>query len=208
MARYTGSVCRICRREGKKLFLKGERCYSDKCSVARRPYPPGQHGLDRKKVSDYGIQLRAKQMTRRYYGVLEKQFSRYFNMAERKPGVTGENLLRILESRLDNVIYCAGFASSRAEAKQFILHNHFKLNGKKANIASILVKPGDVIELSPKSKNSAKMKEVAEKFASKSVPEWMSVNREAMTIKIERLCNRDEVEVDVEEHLIVELYSR
>ena len=140
MARYTGAVCRLCRREGKKLFLKGERCYCDKCSVARREYAPGQHGQVRKKVSDYGIQLRAKQLAKRYYGVLESQFAKYFNMAERKAGMTGENLLKILESRLDNVIYSAGFASSRAEAKQLILHNHFTLNGKKVNISSILVK--------------------------------------------------------------------
>lgn len=208
MARYTGAVCRGCRREGRKLFLKGERCFSDKCSVARREYAPGQHGQDRKKVSDYGVQLRAKQMAKKYYGVLESQFAKYFEMAERKPGMTGENLLRILESRFDNVVYLAGFASSRAEAKQLILHNHFKLNGKKANISSILVKPGDVIEISSKSKNLDKVKEVNEKFASRPIPEWMSVDKDKMSITIERLCSRDEVELDIEEHLIVELYSR
>ena len=132
MARYTGAVCRLCRREGKKLFLKGERCYSDKCAVSRREYAPGQHGQSRKKISEYGLQLREKQMARRYYGVSESQFAKYFEMAVRKPGMAGENLLRILESRLDNVVYRAGFASSRAEAKQLILHNHFKLNGKKS----------------------------------------------------------------------------
>ncbi len=208
MARYTGAVCRLCRREGKKLFLKGERCYSDKCSVARREYAPGQHGQVRKKISDYGIQLRAKQLAKRYYGVLESQFAKYFNMAERKAGMTGENLLKILESRLDNVIYSAGFASSRAEAKQLILHNHFTLNGKKVNISSILVKPGDVIELKASSKSLEKFKTVFENFSSRPTPMWMKVDKDAMKISIERLCNRDEVELDVAEHLIVELYSK
>lgn len=208
MARYTGAVCRLCRREGKKLFLKGERCYLDKCSVARREYAPGQHGQVRKKISDYGIQLRAKQLAKRYYGVLESQFAKYFNMAERKAGMTGENLLKILESRLDNVIYSAGFASSRAEAKQLILHNHFTLNGKKVNISSILVKPGDVIELKASSKSLEKFKTVFENFSSRPAPMWMNVDKDAMKITIERLCNRDEVELDVAEHLIVELYSK
>ena len=208
MARYTGAVCRLCRREGKKLFLKGERCYSDKCSVARREYAPGQHGQVRKKISDYGIQLRAKQLAKRYYGVLESQFAKYFNMAERKAGMTGENLLKILESRLDNVIYSAGFASSRAEAKQLILHNHFTLNGKKVNISSILVKPGDVIELKASSKSLETFKTVFENFSSRPTPMWMKVDKDAMKISIERLCNRDEVELDVAEHLIVELYSK
>ncbi len=208
MARYTGAVCRLCRREGKKLFLKGERCYLDKCSVARREYAPGQHGQVRKKISDYGIQLRAKQLAKRYYGVLESQFAKYFNMAERKAGMTGENLLKILESRLDNVIYSAGFASSRAEAKQLILHNHFTLNGKKVNISSILVKPGDVIELKASSKSLEKFKTVFENFSSRPTPMWMNVDKDAMKITIERLCNRDEVELDVAEHLIVELYSK
>lgn len=208
MARYTGAVCRLCRREGRKLFLKGERCYSDKCSVARREYAPGQHGQGRKKVSDYGIQLRAKQMAKRYYGVLESQFLKYFKIAERKPGMTGENLLRLLESRLDNVVYRAGFASSRAEAKQLILHNHFTLNGKKANISSILVKPGDVLELKSDSKSSDKFKAVLESFSSRPTPMWMNVDKDTCTVKIERLVNRDEIDLDIEEHLIVELYSK
>ena len=208
MARYTGAVCRLCRREGKKLFLKGERCYLDKCSVARREYAPGQHGQVRKKISDYGIQLRAKQLAKRYYGVLESQFAKYFNMAERKAGMTGENSLKILESRLDNVIYSAGFASSRAEAKQLILHNHFTLNGKKVNISSILVKPGDVIELKASSKSLEKFKTIFENFSSRPTPMWMNADKDAMKITIERLCNRDEVELDVAEHLIVELYSK
>ena len=208
MARYPGAVCRLCRREGKKLFLKGERCYSDKCSVARREYAPGQHGQVRKKISEYGIQLRAKQMAKRYYGVLESQFSKYFDLAERKAGMTGENLLRILESRLDNVVYSAGFASSRAEAKQLILHNHFTLNGKKVNVSSILDKPGDVIELKSNSKSSENFKAILDNFASRPTPMWMNVDKDNMRITIERLCNRDEVGLDVAEHLIVELYSK
>ena len=140
MARYTGAVCKLCRREGQKLFLKGERCYTDKCSIARREYAPGQHGQGRKKVSEYGVQLRAKQQARRFYGVLESQFAKYFEMAERKSGVTGDNLLRILESRLDNVIYRLGFASSRKEARQLVLHNHYTVNGVKVNIPSYLVR--------------------------------------------------------------------
>lgn len=208
MARYVGAVCRRCRRENKKLFLKGERCFSDKCSVDRKGYAPGQHGQNRKKISEYGLQLRAKQMVKRYYGVLESQFSKYFDLAERKAGLTGENLLRILESRLDNVVYVAGFASSRAEARQLILHRHFKLNGHRVNIASILVNPKDVIEIHEKSKKSAKFKSIFENFESKPTPIWMTVDRNNCKIVIERLCNRDEVELEVEEHLIVELYSK
>ena len=208
MARYTGAVCRLCRREGKKLFLKGERCYSDKCAVSRREYAPGQHGQSRKKVSEYGLQLREKQMARRYYGVSESQFAKYFEMAVRRPGMAGENLLRILESRLDNVVYRAGFASSRAEAKQLILHNHFKLNGKKVNISSLLVKPGDVIIVDNGSKSSEKFKAVVEAWASRPVPMWMTVDKENMSIKIERLTNRDEIDLEIAEHLIVELYSK
>ena len=208
MARYTGAVCRLCRRAGKKLFLKGERCYSDKCAVSRREYAPGQHGQSRKKVSEYGLQLREKQMARRYYGVSESQFAKYFEMAVRKPGMAGENLLRILESRLDNVVYRAGFASSRAEAKQLILHNHFKLNGKKVNISSLLVKPGDVITVGNDSKSSEKFKAVVEAWASRPVPMWMTVDKENMSIKIERLTNRDEIDLEIAEHLIVELYSK
>lgn len=208
MARYTGAVCRLCRREGKKLFLKGERCYSEKCSVVRREYAPGQHGQGRKKISDYGLQLREKQMAKRFYGVLESQFAKYFEMAERRPGVTGENLLKILESRLDNIVYRAGFASSRAEAKQLILHNHFKLNGKKVNISSLLVKPGDEIETTSDSKSSEKFKSNVEMWSSRPVPAWLQVDKANMKINVDRLPNRDEVDIEVEEHLIVELYSR
>ncbi len=208
MAKYTGSMCRRCRREGKKLFLKGERCFSDKCSFDRRGYAPGQHGQNRKKISEYGLQLRAKQMVKRYYGVLEKQFSKYFDLAERRAGMTGENLLKILEARMDNVIYVAGFASSRAEARQLVLHRHFKLNGRRVSIPSILVKPGDVIELEEKSKKSVKFKTILESFASKPTPMWMQVDKQNGKVNIERLCNREEVELEVEEHLIVELYSK
>ena len=208
MARYTGAVCRLCRRENRKLFLKGERCYMDKCSFSRRSYAPGQNGQGRKKISEYGIQLRAKQMAKRYYGVLERQFLRYFDMAQRRAGVTGEILLQILEARLDNVVYVAGFASSRAEAKQLVLHNHFTLNGKKVNIASIVLSPGDEVQLKEKSRKSSKFKAIFESFSSKPVPMWLSVDKNNFKISVERLCNREEVELDVAEHLIVELYSK
>ena len=162
MARYTGAVCRQCRREGQKLFLKGERCYSDKCALARRAYAPGQHGQGRKKVSEYGLQLREKQKVRKYYGVLESQFAKYFEMAEKKQGVTGDNLLSIVESRLDNVVYRLGFAMSRPEARQLVRHGHFTLNGKKVNIPSLLVEVGDVIALKEGSMSSPKIKAIRE----------------------------------------------
>ena len=160
MARYTDAVCRLCRREGVKLFLKGDRCYTDKCAMVRRPYAPGQHGQRRKKVSEFGLQLREKQKARRYYGVLESQFAKYFEMANRKRGVTGENLLKILESRLDNVVYRCGLGNSRPEARQLVLHGHFTVNGRKVNIPSYLVKAGDVVAVAEKSKSSAKFKEI------------------------------------------------
>ena len=208
MARYTGAVCRLCRREGKKLFLKGDRCYSDMCALTRRASVPGQHGKSRKKVSEYGVQLRAKQSARRYYGVLEGQFLKYFEMAERQPGMAGENLLRILESRLDNVVYRAGFAASRKEARQLVRHGHYTLNGHKANIPSILVKAGDVIEVTSKSTDSDKLKAVVEANASRPRPKWLDVDTNKMTLKIVELPNREDIDLDVEEHLIVELYSK
>lgn len=208
MARYTGAVCRLCRREGQKLFLKGERCYSDKCAIARRSYAPGQHGQSRKKVSEYGIQLRAKQKARRYYGVLEGQFAKYFDMAERKQGVAGENLLKILESRLDNVVYRAGFANSRAEARQLVVHNHYTVNGKKVNVPSYLLKEGDVVAISEKSRSSEKIKAIMESCASRPVPIWLEVNHDTQDAKVLRYPNREEIDLDVEEHLIVELYSK
>lgn len=209
MARYTGPSCRQCRREGKKLFLKGDRCYSEKCGVARRGTVPGQHGKARqRKISEYGVQLRAKQSARRYYGVLESQFAKYFDMAERKAGITGENLLQILESRLDNVVYRVGFASSRKEARQLVRHGHYSLNGHKANIPSILVKAGDVIAVSARGKETEKIKAVAEANAVRPVPKWLDVNNAQLEAKILALPNREEIDLDVEEHLIVELYSK
>ena len=208
MARYTGAVCRMCRREGQKLFLKGTKCYSEHCPFVSRGFAPGQHGQNRKKVSEYGMQLRAKQTAKRYYGVLESQFYHYFEPAEREPGQTGENLLRLLESRLDNVVYRLGLASSRAEARQLVLHNHFKLNGNKVNIPSLLVKEGDVITLSDKSRQSEKFKAIEETCGSRPVPMWLEMNRENYTGKVVRMPNRDDIDLEVEEHLIVELYSK
>ncbi len=208
MARYTGAVCRMCRREGQKLFLKGSKCYSEHCPFVARGYAPGQHGQNRKKVSEYGLQLRAKQTAKRYYGVLEGQFAHYFDIAERKSGQTGENLLRLLECRMDNVVYRLGLANSRAEARQLVRHNHFKLNGNKVNIPSLLVKEGDVITLSEKSRQSEKFKAIDESCGSRPVPMWLDMNREQFTGKVVRMPNRDDIDLEVEEHLIVELYSK
>ncbi len=208
MARYTGAVCRLCRREGQKLFLKGERCYSDKCSVALRGYAPGQHGQGRKKTSEYGMQLRAKQTARRFYGVQENQFHHYFEIAERKQGITGDNLLRILESRLDNVVYRVGFASSRAEARQLVGHGHFEVNGKRVDIASYLLKAGDVVSICEKSRGSEKLKAVVEANSARPVPQWIDVNRDQLTAKVIALPTRDQIEAPVDEQLIVEFYSK
>lgn len=208
MARYTGASCRLCRREGKKLFLKGERCYTDKCALTRRASLPGQHGKGRKKSSEYGVQLRAKQTAKRYYGVAEVQFAEYFNKAFARTGVTGENLLQILESRLDNVVYRLGFASSRKEARQFVRHGHFTVNGKRVDIPSVLLTAGDVIAVTDKAKQSEKTKAVAEAFGSRPVPAWLDVDKEKMSGKIIALPTRDQIDLDVEEHLIVELYSK
>lgn len=208
MARYTGAVCRLCRREGAKLFLKGQRCYTDKCAVARRSYAPGQHGQNRKKVSEYGLQLRAKQTAKRYYGVLESQFAKYFEMAEKKSGVTGENLLQILESRLDNVIYRLGWASSRAEARQLVLHRHFTVNGRTVNIPSYLVKVGDMVAIKDESKQSPKFKLIAEVNGGRPVPAWLDLNADAAEAKINTLPARADIDLEVEETLIVELYSK
>jgi len=208
MARYTGAVCRLCRREGKKLFLKGERCYSDKCSVGVRAYAPGQHGQGRKKSSEYGLQLRAKQTARRFYGVQEGQFRHYFEIAERKQGITGHNLLKILESRLDNVVYRVGFASSRAEARQLVGHGHYEVNGKRVDIASYLLKAGDVVSICEKARGLEKIKSVVEANSARPVPQWIDVDREALTAKVIVLPNRDQIDAPVEEQLIVELYSK
>lgn len=208
MARYTGSVCRLCRREGQKLFLKGERCYTDKCAITRRSYAPGQHGQGRKKLSEYGLQLRAKQMTRRYYGVLESQFRHYYELAEKREGKTGEALLAILETRLDNVVYRLGWAGSRAEARQLVSHGHFSVNGRRVDIPSYLTKQGDVISVNDKSKNSTKMKSILEANGSRPVPKWIDVNRESLEAKIVAVPQRDDIDLSVEETLIVELYSK
>ncbi len=208
MARYTGAVCKMCRREGKKLFLKGDRCYTGKCALERRSYAPGQHGQSRKKTSEYGLQLRAKQQARRFYGIQEGQFHKYFLMAERQQGVTGENLLRICESRLDNVVYLLGWASSRTEARQLVNHGHFKVNGKKVDIPSYLLKVGDEVSIKDKSRESDKFKSVLENNASRPVPTWLELNRESLSAKIINLPDRDQIAAPVEEHFIVEFYSK
>ena len=208
MARYTGSSCRLCRRENKKLFLKGERCYTDKCAVVRRASLPGQHGKGRKKISEYGIQLRAKQTAKRYYGVLESQFASYFDKAAAKSGITGENLLQILETRMDNVVYRLGFASSRKEARQLVRHGHFTVNGTRMDIPSALLRPNDVIAVREKDRQNEKIKAVIEQFGSRPVPKWLDLDRQSMSGKIIELPRREEIDLDVEEHLIVELYSK
>lgn len=208
MARYTGPACRLCRREGQKLFLKGDRCYTDKCAIERRNYVPGQHGQGRKKTSEYGLQLRAKQLTKRYYGVLENQFRHYYELATRKQGITGENLLRILESRLDNIVYRLGWASSRAEARQLVVHGHFQINGKRVDIPSYLTKVGETISIAPASKDSAKIKAVVEATAAKPIVRWLDLDRENLKAKITDVPNREDIDLQVEETLIVELYSK
>ena len=208
MARYTGPSCKLCRREGEKLFLKGERCYTDKCAIGRRAYAPGQHGQQRKKVSEYGMQLREKQKARRFYGVLEKQFRNYFEMANNMKGVTGENLLKILESRLDNVVYRLGLATSRPEARQLVKHSHFTVNGKKVNIPSYLVAPNDVIAVAEDIKNSEKIKNIIESTGSKVVPSWLEFDAGNLTGKVVTLPTREEIDLPVKEYLIVELYSK
>jgi small subunit ribosomal protein S4 len=208
MARYTGASCRLCRREGQKLFLKGERCYTDKCAIARRQYAPGQHTQQRKKVSEYGIQLREKQKARRFYGILENQFRKYFEIASRKKGVTGENLLQILETRLDNIVYRLGLATSRPEARQLVKHGHYTVNGKKVDIPSYIVKEGDTIAVKEKSKNLQKFKDIQEVTGSKVVPQWLELDKDNLTGKVIALPLREDVDLPVEEHLIVELYSK
>ena len=208
MARYTDAVCRICRREGDKLFLKGDRCYTDKCAIARRGYAPGQHGQGRKKASEYATQLREKQKAKKYYGLLEKQFHHYFELAEKMPGMQGENLLKLLESRLDNVVYRAGFAMSRPEARQLVSHAHFTVNGKKVNIPSYLVKAGDVIAIRESSMDSDKVKGVLEANASRPALNWLSVDRAKAQATVVSIPERSDVDLQVAEHLIVELYSK
>ena len=208
MARYTDEQCRICRREGQKLFLKGSRCYTDKCSISRRNYAPGQHGQKRAKLSEYGTQLREKQKTKSYYGVGEKQFRGYFEMASNKKGITGENLLQILESRLDNVVYRLGFGSSRAQARQLVNHGQFAVNGQKVDIPSYLVKAGDVITVRENKKDNGAIKANIEVNSARPVPAWLELNSENLSGKVIRLASREDVDIPVEEHLIVELYSK
>ena len=206
MARYTGPSCRLCRREGQKLFLKGERCYSEKCALEKRAYAPGQHGQNRKKNSNYGLQLREKQKAKRFYGLQETQFRNYFDKAAAKKGMTGANLLIMLETRLDNAVFRMGFASSRKEARQLVTHGHFTVNGKKADIPSMAVKAGDVIAVKEKSTSSPKFKEIKEMTI--STPAWISIDTNKLEGKILSMPTRDMIDTPVEETLIVELYSK
>jgi small subunit ribosomal protein S4 len=206
MARYTGPSCKLCRREGVKLFLKGDRCLSDKCALAKRATPPGQHGAARKKVEEYGRQLREKQKAKRYYGVAEKQFKNYYTIADRKEGQAGENLLVLLERRLDNVVYRMGMAASRKEARQLVRHGHFTVNGKKANIPSILIKAGDVVAV--KSMDSEKLKALIAELETKTAPKWLDVDKTNATAKVLAITTREDVDFPFEEQLIIELYSK
>lgn len=206
MARYTGPSCKLCRREGVKLYLKGDRCYSDKCAIVKRAYAPGQHGQGRKKLTNYGMQLREKQKAKRIYGMQEVQFRRYYVEADRQKGITGENLLKLLELRLDNVVYRLGLAESRSEARQLVRHEHFTVNGKKVSIPSYQVKVNDVIALKEKSKASEKFKALAD--VATNVPKWLSVDKDKMEGQVIALPQRDDIDIPVNETLIVELYSK
>lgn len=208
MARYTDAKCRLCRREGEKLFLKGDRCYTDKCGVERRKYPPGQHGQRGGKMSDYGIQLRAKQNVKRTYSILERQFRKYFYEAEKRRGVTGETLLQFLELRLDNILYRMGFASSRSQARQLVGHKHFMVNGRVVNIPSFRVKPGDAIEVREKSKRVPDIVESIGSAERRGTPEWLEVDASAFKGKVLHVPSREEIPIPVQEQLIVELYSK
>ena len=205
MARYTGPSCKLCRREGTKLYLKGERCLSDKCAFNRRTSAPGQHGAAKKKLTEYGMQLREKQKAKRYYGVLEKQFHSYYEKADNQQGIAGENLLRLLERRLDNVVYRMGLAASHKEARQLVLHGHFTLNGHKANIPSILVKVGDVIAV--KDTESSKIKELVEAMGDKIAPKWLEIDKNG-SAKVVAMPERDDIDFEFNEQLIIELYSK
>jgi small subunit ribosomal protein S4 len=208
MARYTGPLCRLCRRESEKLFLKGDRCYTDKCGVERRKYPPGQHGQRRRKFSDYAIQLREKQKTKETYNLLEKQFKNYFHLAEKKKGVTGSNLLQLLERRLDNVVYRLGFVSNRRQARQLVLHGHFNVNGKRVNIPSYLISVGDTIGMKETSMKLDIVKDNIEKIAHRGLPSWVEMDTDNLIGRILHLPERDEIVLPVQEQLIVELYSK
>jgi len=208
MARYTGPLCRLCRRESEKLFLKGDRCYTDKCAVERRKYPPGQHGQRRRKFSDYALQLREKQKTKETYNLLEKQFKNYFHLAEKKQGVTGSNLLQLLERRLDNVVYRLGFVSNRRQARQLVLHGHFNVNGKRVNIPSCLVSVGDTIGMKETSMKLDIVKDNIEKITHRGLPSWVEMDTDNLIGRILHLPSRDEIVLPVQEQLIVELYSK
>ena len=208
MAKYTGPACRLCRREGVKLFGKGERCFTEKCAMSRRGQAPGQHGAARKKIGEYGLQLREKQKAKRYYGVLENQFKGYFEKAEKTEGVAGENLLSLLERRFDNVVYRIGLANSRKEARQLVTHGHFRLNGKKVNIPSLIVRAGDVITLREESRSSEKFKALIESLDSHITPKWIELDKAQVVAKVAALPQRDDVDFPFEEQLIIELYSK
>jgi len=208
LARYTKSVCRLCRRENLKLFLKGERCYTEKCAIDRRNYPPGQHGQNRRKFSDYGAQLREKQKVKRLYGILENQFRNIFKEADRQKGITGEILLSLLERRLDNTVYRLGFANSRNEARQLVMHSHFLVNQTKVNIPSYLVKPGDVIQLREKSKKVVRILEALEGVARRGVPQWLELDKEQLKGSVKASPSREDITIPIQEKLIVELYSK
>jgi len=208
VARYIGSVCRLCRRENLKMFLKGDRCYSDKCAIERRPYPPGQHGQGRHKNSNYAVQLREKQKVKRIYGLLEKQFRCYFDQADRMKGVTGENLLSLLERRLDNIVYRLGFASTRSEARQLVRHGHFLVNGKSVDIPSYRIRTGDRIEVREKSRKTARIVESLEAVDRRGVPGWLEVDKKSFFGEVKAMPSREDVTMPIQEQLIVELYSK
>lgn len=208
MARYRDALCRLCRRESDKLYLKGDRCYTDKCAIERRKYAPGQHGQRRKKLSDYAMQLREKQKAKETYGLLEKQFKLYFHMAEKKKGVTGSILLQYLERRIDNVVYRLGFASNRRQARQLVLHGHFTVNQRRVNIPSYLVRPGDILGLREKSRKLSLIEENVSKIEHRGLPSWLEVDAAQLTGKILHYPAREEIEIPVQEQLIIELYSK
>lgn len=208
MARYTDAVCRFCRRDNTKLFLKGERCYTDKCAIERRGYPPGQHGNMRRKFTDYGNQLREKQKVKRIYGVLEKQFRIYFQKAYRQQGITGENLLSLLESRLDNVVYRLGFANSRAEARQLVLHRHIQVNGRVVNIPSFQVRPSDAVQVKEKSRKVSRIQEALEAVDRRGVPKWLELNKDQFAGEMKAAPTREDISMSIDENLIVAFYTR
>jgi len=208
LARYLGANCRLCRREGKKLFLKGDRCYTDKCAVERRNYPPGQHGQNKTKVSNYGLQLREKQKVKRIYGILERQFRLIYQRADRMKGIVGENMLSLLERRLDNVVFRLGFANSRKQARQLVVHRHFLVNGRCVNIPSYTVKPNDVISVAEKSKDNPVIKDALEAVVRRVIPTWLELDKENMKGIVKALPIRQEIEYPIQEHLIIELYSK